>query len=65
MRSVKAVFVEVLLRHINYIDHRDGTALYGRPAAMSECVRYMDFVMIAKKRNHLAPRTLARHRETV
>jgi hypothetical protein len=35
MGSIEAVLVEVILRRINDIAHCDGSALHGRPTAMS------------------------------
>jgi hypothetical protein len=64
MRPIKAALVEVMLRRIEYIVHRDGAALHRRPTAMSQCDRCVNLVMVGEKWNHSAPSTF-RHSETV
>ena len=65
MRSIKTVLVEVMLRRINYIVHRDGASLHRRAAAMPQSVRCRHLVMVGEKWNHFSPRTFARHSQTV
>lgn len=65
MRSIKPALVEVVLRRIDDIAHRDWAKLYWRDAAMPQCGRRVHLVMVGEKWNHLSPSTFAGHPETV
>jgi hypothetical protein len=65
MRSIEAMLVEVTLRGVDDIAHRDRSALHRGSTRMSQCVRRMHLVMVGQQWNDIAPRTFARHRETV
>jgi hypothetical protein len=64
MRSIKAALVEVMLRRIKYIVHRDRAALHRRPTAMSQSSRCVNLMVVGQKWNHSSPSTF-RHSETV
>jgi hypothetical protein len=59
VRSIKAALVEVMLRSINDIVHRDWLALDCRAAAMSKCGRCIHLVVVGEKWNNFAPRASA------
>ena len=65
MRPIKTALVEVMLRRINYIAHRDGASLHRRASAMPQCVRCRQLVTVGEKWNHSSPRTFAGHSQTV